>query len=87
MAEIGLTLDLDSMSPIELENRRRELVSELATKYKGYDDPEIPTSALHELAAITGAVRRRTAGPPKAAKKSSSAKTPKASAVDLLSDL
>jgi hypothetical protein len=62
-------LNLDGKTPAELEQRRREIVSSLTTTYKGYDDPDVPTHLLHELAAITATLRRRTSGPPKVAKK------------------
>lgn len=67
MPEANLTnLNLDGLTPAELEARRREIVSDLQTKYKGYNDPEVPVSLLHELVAITSTLRRRNAGPPKA---------------------
>lgn len=68
-------LNLDGKTPAELEQRRREIVLSLTTKYKGYDDPEVPASVLHELAAITATLRRRTSGPPKVAKRSKIART------------
>jgi len=51
-----------------LEARRREIVSKLQTDYHGFDDPNVPISLLHELAAITGRLRRKTSGPPKETK-------------------
>lgn len=61
-------LNLDGKTPSELEARRREIVQYLLSMPKGYDDENVPESVLHELAVITGALRRRTAGPPKAKK-------------------
>lgn len=63
-----LNVNLDGKSPGELEERRREITKILTTQYKGYDDPSIPTTLLHELVAITASLRRRTSGPPKTAK-------------------
>jgi hypothetical protein len=70
------TFDLANASPGELEQRRREIVSSLTTKYTGYDDPEVPIELLQELAAITANLRRKTSGPPKVAKKSNGSKLP-----------
>lgn len=64
------TFELENASPPELEARRRAIVKSLTTDYKGYDDPMVPLTLLQELAAITGTLRRKTAGPPKVAKKS-----------------
>jgi hypothetical protein len=70
MTEATLShLNLDGKTPAELEQRRREIVQSLTTQFKGFDDPDVPTTLLHELAAITSALRRRTSGPPKVAKK------------------
>lgn len=63
-----LTLNLAGKSPAELEQRRRAIVLSLTTEYKGYDDPDVPSHVLHELAAITATLRRKTSGPPKVAK-------------------
>jgi hypothetical protein len=62
-------LNLSGKTPAELEQRRGEIVKSLTTTYKGFDDPNVPTTLLHELAAITSALRRRSSGPPKVAKK------------------
>lgn len=56
-------------TPSELEQRRRDIVASLTTKYKGYDDPEVPIELLSELALITSTLRRKNAGPPKAPSK------------------
>jgi hypothetical protein len=58
-------LDTTELTPSELEQRRRDIVTSLTTQYKGYDDPEIPLELLHELAMITSTLRRKNAGPPK----------------------
>ena len=65
-----LVLNLAGKSPSELEQRRREIVLSLTVQYKGYDDPDVPSSVLHELAAITATLRRKTSGPPKVSKPS-----------------
>jgi hypothetical protein len=59
------TLNLEALSVVELDQRRTVLVDEMRTKYKGYDDPEVPDELLHELAAITARLRLRNSGPPK----------------------
>lgn len=61
-------LNLAGKTPAELEQRRREIVKSLTENYRGYDDPDVPTHLLHELAAITATLRRKTSGPPKVAK-------------------
>lgn len=76
------TLNLDGLSPAELEQRRRDIVKLLSEMPGGYDDPNVPTETLHELAVITGALRRRTAGPPKA-RATSKAPTKKVTVADL----
>lgn len=53
-------------TPSELEQRRRDIILLFTTKYKGYDDPEVPLDLLRELALITSTLRRKNAGPPKA---------------------
>lgn len=79
------TYDLASKQPAELEQRRREIVTELQTKYHGnYNDPQIPSSLLHELVLITSTLRRSNAGPPKKAKQPAAAKK-RATVNDLLS--
>ena len=65
MAEATLeALNLSGKTPQELEQRRRDIVKDLQTNYKGWDDPDVPVSLLHELAALTSTLRRRTSGPP-----------------------
>lgn len=68
--------DLANATPGELEARRREIVGSLTTRYRGYDDPEVPIELLQELAAITATLRRKTSGPPKVAKRSNGSKLP-----------
>lgn len=63
------------LTPSELEQRRRDIVLSLTTKYKGYDDPEVPVEVLHELAFITQTLRRKNAGPPKVKRAPASAKS------------
>lgn len=62
-------LGLSTKTPMELEERRRAIIDDFRTKYKSYDDPNIPDALLNELAVITGTLRRKNAGPPKAEKK------------------
>lgn len=69
---------LAAMSPVELENRRREIVTSAAGEYEN-----LSTDMLNELAFITSTLRRRSSGPPKAAK---GAAKPKAT-IDTLLDL
>jgi len=64
------TFNLEGKSPAELEMRRREIVQSLTRDFKGYDDPDVPITMLQELAAVTASLRRKTAGPPKVAKRS-----------------
>jgi hypothetical protein len=59
--------DLNGKTPSELEQRRRDIVQSLTTKYRGYDDPDVPIELLGELALITSALRRKNAGPPRRA--------------------
>lgn len=69
MPEATLTnFSLENKTPAELEQRRREIVQSLTTDFKGFDDPAIPLPLLQELAVLTGALRRKNAGPPKKAK-------------------
>lgn len=87
MAEATMnTFNLDNKSPPELEARRRAIVEEMRTKYpKGYNDPDVPMELLQELAVVISFLRRKNAGPPKAAKapKATGAKT-KSTVNDLL---
>lgn len=76
--------ELAALSPPELEQRRREICKSLQALPRGYDDPDAPIELLHELAIITSTLRRRTSGPPKAAKP---AKTSKLSAKPTLDSL
>jgi hypothetical protein len=73
------TFNLEGKSAPELEARRREIIEISRTKYKGYDDPDLPEELLGELAVVTSMLRRGNAGPPKAEKKTS-AKVSKAKA-------
>lgn len=65
---IQLPLTLDTMSPSELEMRRRQIVDSFTTQYNGYDDPNAPLSLLQELAFITQKLRRKNSGAPRAKK-------------------
>ena len=59
-------LDLSSFADrptTDLEARRREIVAMARGNHENLDH-----ELLHELAAITGVLRRKASGPPKAAK-------------------
>lgn len=77
---------LDSLSPIELHARRRDLIEKIAKLPGGHEDAS--TEVLQELAFITGAIRRKNAGPPKVTKPTKrgtgSAPKPTASDIDAL---
>jgi hypothetical protein len=65
-------LDIESfaaMPPNDLEARRRAIVAKAAGQHDNLSIEE-----LHELAAITGVLRRRASGPPKV-KKANGAKS------------
>lgn len=84
MPEVTLnTFNLQDHSPAQLEQERRAVVTIIASFPKSYDDPDVPTELLQKLALITGTLRRRTAGPPKAAKASKRSGAPKPSVEDL----
>lgn len=51
------------MHPNDLEARRRAIVAKAAGSHDNLDLED-----LHELAAITGVLRRKASGPPKAVK-------------------
>jgi hypothetical protein len=60
------TIDLATfadMPPADLESRRQAIVQKAAGNHEN-----LSLEDLHELAAITGVLRRRVSGPPKAAK-------------------
>lgn len=61
---------LGELSPAELENERGRMIQSMLDIYKTYDNPDIPEELLTRLAFITGSLRRKTAGPPKATKPS-----------------
>ncbi len=79
MPEIDLAT-FANIAPVDLEQRRRAIVA----KAQGSHD-NLSIEELHELAAITGVLRRRASGPPKTpkVKGESRAKTPKAELGDL----
>lgn len=59
-----------AMDPALLETKRRAIIA----KSKGNHE-NLELSDLHELAAITGVLRRRASGPPKAPKEKKSTAT------------
>ncbi len=77
MPEIDLSM-FEKMPPTDLEARRRALV----TKAAGQHD-NLTIEELHELAGLTGVLRRRASGPPKAAKLPRAAKAAKPTIMDL----
>ena len=62
------SFDTNGKTPSELEQRRRDIVASLTTKYRGYNDPNVPLELLSELALITSTLRRKNAGPPRASR-------------------
>lgn len=74
---------LEAKSQPELEQRRQELVTRINSFPKKYEDPDIPTELLRELALVAGMLRRKTSGPPKAAKPTKRGGAPKTTAADL----
>lgn len=62
MPEVDIT-QYAQLPPADLENMRRDIVA----KAKGSHD-NLDIEDLHRLAAITGVLRRRASGPPKAVK-------------------
>lgn len=74
--------DLEPKTHAELTLERDALHKRIASEYTTFDDA--PIDLLHRLLAITRMLRRKTAGPPKAAKPKTSSK---ADPNQLLSDL
>lgn len=72
---------LETKSPGELNQRRDEIVRELMSLPGQHKDA--PTEILQELAFIYGALRRKTAGPPRVAKASKRSPAPAATVEDL----
>lgn len=72
---------LQALSPAQLEQRRRELIAEIAKLPRSYKDAA--TEVLQELAFLTGTLRRKTAGPPKETKRTKRSNGPAASIDDL----
>jgi hypothetical protein len=77
MPEIDIE-QYSKLPPNDLEQRRRALVA----KAMGQHD-NLMIEELHELAAITGILRRRASGPPKAVKAPRATKPPKPTLEDL----
>ncbi len=69
------TFNLETATPVELELRRREILTSIGPSAWEDADPEL----LHELALVARALKKKNAGPPKAAK----AAPTKATAEDL----
>lgn len=76
--------ELQALQPAQLEQRRRDLRDEIAKlSINGTDLHLVPTEMLQELAFITGALRRRTAGPPKETKRTKRSTAPAATLDDI----
>ena len=93
-ANVANIASLEGLSPSELEQRRRNIVAKYVGSSPGADPTtkaaDMTTNELHELAAITSALRRRTAGPPKTTKPAGTKKakrSPTAALTDLLSQI
>lgn len=67
-----------AMPQADLEAKRRAIVAKAAGSHDNLSLDE-----LHELAAITGVLRRKASGPPKAAKAPKAAKSAKPASVSL----
>ena len=68
---------VDSLSPQQLEARRREIVDSARGDYEN-----LSTEMLQELSYISSTLRRRTAGPPKTPRVAGS--KPKPTIADLI---
>jgi hypothetical protein len=66
------------LPPNDLEARRRAIVAKAAGQHDNLTIDE-----LHELAAITGVLRRRASGPPKAPRPKAPAKAARPTIEDL----
>lgn len=76
MPEIDLST-YEKIAPVDLEQRRRAIIAKAAGQHDNLSIDE-----LHELAAITGVLRRRASGPPRATRTKAS-KPAKPSIMDL----
>lgn len=74
MPEIDIT-SYAAMDPATLESIRRSLVAKAAGTHEN-----LSLEDLHQLAAVTGVLRRRASGPPKVAKVKGERKAPAAKA-------
>jgi len=77
MPEIDIEI-YEKMSPVDLEQRRRAIM----LKAQGQHD-NLVIEELHELAGIMTVLRRRSSGPPKAAKAPRAAKPARPTLEDL----
>lgn len=74
MPEIDLAI-YEKIPPTDLEAQRREIVAKANGNHEN-----LSIEDLHTLAAITGVLRRKASGPPKAVKTPGSKKTKPAQA-------
>jgi len=77
MPEIDLSV-YEKIPPVDLEARRRAIIAKAAGQHDNLSIDE-----LHELAGITGVLRRRSSGPPK----TKPTKSPKANGKATVEDL
>jgi len=77
MPEIDIS-EISKLPPNDLEARRRQIVLKAAGQHDNLSIEE-----LHELAAITGVLRRRASGPPKAPRAPRNSKPAKPTLEDL----
>jgi len=77
MPEIDIS-EISKLPPNDLEARRRAIVLKAAGQHDNLSIEE-----LHELAAITGVLRRRASGPPKAPRAPRNSKPAKPTLEDL----
>ena len=77
MPTVDLTTFAD-MPPVDLETRRRAIITKAAGQHENLSIDE-----LHELAAITGVLRRKASGPPKAVRAPAAKRSTKPTMSDL----
>lgn len=62
---------LQDKQPAELDQRMRDILAQINSFPQKHEDHNVPLPLLQELSLVTGMLRRRTAGPPKVAKRTS----------------
>lgn len=76
----ALKPELEGKTPQELDSMLRSIIGQAKADGKSFD--ELSEEDLHMVAAITGQLRRKSAGPPK--EKKAASKKGKASTEDLM---